>query len=151
MDYDNEESMDVNEAYSQLQIPLPGKSKEDNTVLYYYAQKMSDAKSDAEKAKYQRALRVIAYVRNSDFLKLKSENPNAIHEAPSGEPVGIQNVGNTCYLASLMQLFYTIPLRDNVLAFQDNFPDRVKDGSDGVRCKYHLTPSCFILTLNSCW
>jgi ubiquitin carboxyl-terminal hydrolase 25/28 len=36
----------------------------------------------------------------------------------SDEPVGLENIGNTCYLNSLLQFYYTIkPLRDVVMNF----------------------------------
>lgn len=39
---------------------------------------------------------------------------------PESWPVGFQNIGNTCYLNSLLQFFFTVkPLRDLVLNFED--------------------------------
>lgn len=69
-------------------------------------------------------------------------------------PVGIRNLGNTCYLNSLLQFYFTVkPFRDMLLAFDEyrmeNTPDNMKSKKVGGRkvtakevdrshqCEYH--------------
>jgi ubiquitin carboxyl-terminal hydrolase 25/28 len=64
---------------------------------------------------------VIALDRQSNFLLRKLEDPNADVQAGTAEPVGLDNIGNTCYLNSLLQYYYTIkPVRDMVINFQQH-------------------------------
>jgi ubiquitin carboxyl-terminal hydrolase 25/28 len=64
---------------------------------------------------------VIALDRQSNFLLRKLEDPNADVQASTSEPVGLDNIGNTCYLNSLLQYYYTInPVRDMVINFHQH-------------------------------
>jgi ubiquitin carboxyl-terminal hydrolase 25/28 len=72
------------------------------------------------------ALRTIAYQRESEFLVIKAEDINAeIEPLPSvNQPVGLNNIGNTCYLNSLLQFYYTInSIRDVVIGFETHRMD----------------------------
>ena len=75
------------------------------------------------KASYTDALRTIATARNSDFLRAKIDDPNAPIQAEKGsedQPVGLDNIGNTCYLNSLLQYYYTVnAVRDVVMNFSE--------------------------------
>ena len=73
------------------------------------------------------ALRVIAKARNSNALRLFIEKGTIPGEMPMQEeeqkasldrPAGLENIGNTCYLNSLLQYFFTIKeLREVILDY----------------------------------
>ncbi len=112
--------MDVGEAYNRLQIGLAGQNVPDETILVYY-NSLSNGAPSGSKDSYAEALRAIAYERGSNFLLAKLADPNADVQAGTAEPVGLDNIGNTCYLNSLLQYLYTIkPVRDMVMDF-DNY------------------------------
>ena len=50
-------------------------------------------------------------------------------------PVGLKNVGNTCYVNSMLQSYFTIPqFRDEILSlpYLDSIPD-----NDNRRCNFY--------------
>ena len=111
-------TLDVADAYNRLQIGA--RNAPDETVLTYY-QSLSNGAPSGSKDSYTEALRVIALDRQSNFLLRKLEDPNADVQASTAEPVGLDNIGNTCYLNSLLQYYYTIkPVRDMVINFQQH-------------------------------
>jgi len=111
-------TLDVSDAYNRLQIGA--RNAPDETVLTYY-QSLSNGAPSGSKDSYTEALRVIALDRQSNFLLRKLEDPNADVQAGTAEPVGLDNIGNTCYLNSLLQYYYTIkPVRDMVINFQQH-------------------------------
>ncbi|KAI9338264.1 hypothetical protein DFJ73DRAFT_848066 [Zopfochytrium polystomum] len=72
---------------------------------------------------FRSALRVIAEVRDSAILNMYLETgviPGDLMEVTAQEtsgdvPVGLTNIGNTCYLNSLLQMYLTItPLRERL-------------------------------------
>lgn len=67
----------------------------------------------------RKALRVIAEDRNSIKIKEYLQTGPAETSQSRGSansPVGLENIGNTCYLNSLLQFYFTIkPLRDMIL------------------------------------
>jgi ubiquitin carboxyl-terminal hydrolase 25/28 len=110
--------LDVGDAYNRLQIGA--RNAPDETVLTYY-QSLSNGAPSGSKDSYTEALRVIALDRQSNFLLRKLEDPNADVQAGTAEPVGLDNIGNTCYLNSLLQYYYTVkPVRDMVINFQQH-------------------------------
>jgi ubiquitin carboxyl-terminal hydrolase 25/28 len=117
---DGGQTLSVADAYSRLQITAGGAGVPDETVLTYYQSLSGDAPAGSKES-YDEALRTIALDRKSSFLLAKLDNPNADVQATrttSDEPVGLENIGNTCYLNSLLQFYYTIkPLRDVVMNF----------------------------------
>jgi len=111
-------TLDVGDAYNRLQIGT--RNAPDETILTYY-QSLSNGAPSGSKDSYTEALRVIALDRQSNFLLRKLEDPNADVQAGTAEPVGLDNIGNTCYLNSLLQYYYTIkPVRDMVINFQQH-------------------------------
>lgn len=114
-------TLDINEAYSRLQMSQ--RNVPDQTVLAYY-QSLTNGAPSGSKDSFTEALRVIALDRQSNFLLRKLDDPNADVQAESStadEPVGLDNIGNTCYLNSLLQYFYTVkPIRDMVIDFQNH-------------------------------
>jgi ubiquitin carboxyl-terminal hydrolase 25/28 len=113
-----EQTLSVSDAYKRLQIAE--RNVPDETVLTYY-QSLSNEAPVGSKDSYTEALRAIAFDRSSTFLLMKLDNPDADVQAmrtTSAEPVGLENIGNTCYLNSLLQFYYTIQaVRDVVMNF----------------------------------
>jgi ubiquitin carboxyl-terminal hydrolase 25/28 len=111
-------TLDVGDAYNRLQIGSRGVPDE---IVFTYYQSLSNGAPSGSKDSYTEALRVIALDRQSNFLLRKLEDPNADVQASTSEPVGLDNIGNTCYLNSLLQYYYTInPVRDMVINFHQH-------------------------------
>jgi ubiquitin carboxyl-terminal hydrolase 25/28 len=113
-------TLDVGEAYNRLQIVA--RHVPDETVLSYY-QALLDGAGQGSKDSFAEALRVIALDRESNFLLSKLDDPNAVvptQPSTASQPVGLDNIGNTCYLNSLLQYYYTVvPVRNVVMDFQN--------------------------------
>ncbi|CAG8633010.1 20591_t:CDS:10 [Cetraspora pellucida] len=104
---------DVNEAY---QLMKADRSVTDQQLIeaYYYT-------SDGISAKHREALTIIGRYRNSQFIlsSLNERGSNEVYMSDyfSDMPVGLDNIGNTCYLNSLLQYYFTIRnLREAVLS-----------------------------------
>ena len=123
-------TLDIGEAYKRLQIET--RNAPDETDLAYY-QSLCNGAPLGSKDSFTEALRVIALDRQSNFLLRKLDDPNADVHASTAEPVGLDNIGNTCYLNSLLQYYYTIkPVRDMVINFQHH---RMALNEDGINKK----------------
>ncbi len=112
-----EVEMDVDTAYARLDIGE--RNVDDELVLVIYNSRISDDPS--QMGILRNALTAIAKARNSrrinDFLNSGMISSNY---SLSEWPVGLENIGNTCYLNSLLQFYFTIkPLRDLVLKIDD--------------------------------
>lgn len=68
---------------------------------------------------YRRALRSIGkYIKSKRIEAFLSGGPDSDIARNSEWPVGLENIGNTCYLNSLLQFYFTItPLRNAVIEF----------------------------------
>lgn len=109
--------MDVGQAYARLS--LSNQTVDDDLVLVAYNSTVDDQPSQL--ADLNRALTAIAKQRDSDKLKqhLGITTDSRTHKL-SDWPVGIENIGNTCYLNSLLQFYFTIkPLRELVLRMDE--------------------------------
>lgn len=109
----------VDEAYSRLQIQH--RTIPDETVFMYYKNLAPAGAAAGSKDSYTEALKIIALDRMSNYLLQKAEDPEAMVQPAPAEPVGLDNIGNTCYLNSLLQYYYTIkPVRNMVIDFDNH-------------------------------
>jgi len=115
--------MDIDHAYARLDIG--DRTIDDSTILAAFNYNVEEQPSQVHDL--NRALTAIAKSRDSKILKnrlgIGIESPT---HSLSEWPVGIENIGNTCYLNSLLQFYFTIkPLRELVLDI-----DRFKTPTD---------------------
>ncbi|KAI4282274.1 MAG: hypothetical protein L6R35_005449, partial [Caloplaca aegaea] len=113
-----EVEMDVSQAYNRLQID--DRTISDDFVLSAFT--LFHQESPSQVDDLRSALRAIAKDRKSQTLLNFLDSGMATSEYPLGEwPVGLANIGNTCYLNSLLQFYFTMkPLRELVLNFDEH-------------------------------
>lgn len=109
--------MDIDQAYARLDIS--DRTIDDATILAafdYHVQEQPSQSHDLD-----RALTAIAKSRHSQQLSDRlGLGIDSVTHSLSEWPVGIENIGNTCYLNSLLQFYFTIkPLREIVLHIDD--------------------------------
>lgn len=113
--------MDVPSSYRLLGIePSPANVDflSDDAIYNQYAVAASDDATRREE--YRNALSVIAQSRKSQALRTALNEEVAMNNQqpptnPLSEPRGLRNIGNTCYLSSLLQYFYTVKPIHSVL------------------------------------
>ena len=109
--------MDIDQAYVRLGIN--DQTLDDDLIIAQYDSLKYDNPSQMND--WKNALAVIAKAKNSPRLKeYVNSNMNSSEYPISEWPVGLENIGNTCYLNSLLQFYFTIkPLRDLVLKINE--------------------------------
>lgn len=160
--------MDLQNAYNIFQAD---QSAEDEGLLLQYQILCEEQPDRADE--YRGALMVLAQERDSRLLSDHLRNTRAILRAPPeppqriNEPRGLNNIGNTCYLNSLLQYLYTIkPLRELVCNFdkykQDLDEQSIYEkqiGQESVslakvkraqECRYDIVTRAYRLTYCSC-
>ncbi|KAJ3766163.1 hypothetical protein FB446DRAFT_758748 [Lentinula raphanica] len=125
----------IEEAYQTLEVP---RDIDDTMLIAIYQMRVED--SPTQLTKMQRALQTIARERNSTRLEefaRTMKDPGEISAPKHAEwPRGLNQLGNTCYLNSLLQYFYTIKeLRSSIITMGSLSESRTgsKDvGSSGI-------------------
>ncbi|EEH48859.2 ubiquitin-specific protease UBP2 [Paracoccidioides brasiliensis Pb18] len=109
--------MDVGEAFRLLQIP--DRTVDDAAILAAFSVCCSEAPGQIDA--YRKALDVIAKEKGSAMISSTLAQDAAQANRDLKEwPVGLQNIGNTCYLNSLLQFYFTVtPFRKMVVHFDD--------------------------------
>ncbi|KAK5050339.1 hypothetical protein LTR84_003620 [Exophiala bonariae] len=140
--------------YQALQIQ--NREIDDEMVMLQY--NMAVEENPASVEFYTKALTAIANGRNSTVLfdHLHMRAPQG-PQGTSEEPVGLENIGNTCYLNSLLQvLFTTTDLRKVVLNFEDykmaldgNSIERKRVGQRQISLQEVQTAQKFVTSLAS--
>lgn len=107
--------MDIGDAYRLLQIP--DRTADDGAIMAAYTICVDENPGDAEK--YNQALVIIAKNMDSSLLKTMAGINTEPERNMQDWPVGLQNIGNTCYLNSLLQFYFSVrPFREMVLDFE---------------------------------
>ncbi|KAI9251350.1 hypothetical protein BDA99DRAFT_521635 [Phascolomyces articulosus] len=91
---------------------------DDSLLVGLYEVKMSDEPND--QATHRLKLGIIAESRNSKTLNDILRDPKAAKLPLNDTPVGLNNIGNTCYLNSLLQYYFTLTsFRRTILHIDD--------------------------------
>lgn len=106
--------MNPDRAYDTLEIP---KDVDDHMLITVFTMRLEETPSQIDKMR--EAMTVIAEVRDSErlrqFLNSGQDPGDIVAPTRADLPRGLNQLGNTCYLNSLLQYFYTIKdLRDAV-------------------------------------
>lgn len=108
--------LDENQAYARLGIE--DRSLDDDTILTTFDIRVSESPSQADEIRA--ALKAIGKARQSQRLGWFLQTATAPQNASSDWPVGLENIGNTCYLNSLLQYYFSVkPLRHVIEHFEE--------------------------------
>ena len=154
-----EPEMDLGEAYQLFGIQ--DRTIDDDIIKSQWEWTREDRPAQEEQV--DKAMNIIATSRQSATL-LDALRAKGIQTEYASEdwPVGLENIGNTCYLNSLLQFLFTIPkLRNLVLNFNDfrvnlNHYDMasrrvgsrritIQETEKAQKCEFHST-LCMCLT-----
>jgi ubiquitin carboxyl-terminal hydrolase 25/28 len=113
--------MDIGEAYKRLGIY--DRTIDDDLILTTFDIRTQENPLDLQNLRA--ALKAIGREKNSTAIENFLATGTTTDQYDPAWPVGLDNIGNTCYLNSLLQFYYTVkPLRelvyniDNYLAEQ---------------------------------
>lgn len=125
--------MTPDRAYQTLEIP---QEVDDSMLITVFSMRLEEQPSQLEKMR--EALLVIAESRDSErlrkFMELGSDPGEITAPTRPDWPRGLNQLGNTCYLNSLLQYFYTIKdLRDAVSTGKKELDDDEKFSDDDLK------------------
>ncbi|KAJ8084920.1 ubiquitin-specific protease ubp2 [Marasmius tenuissimus] len=120
--------MTPDRAYDVLEVP---KDVDESMLITVFTMRLEEQPTQVDRM--QEALNVIAEVRNSERLRefiRTSRDPGEVAAViPAEWPRGLNQLGNTCYLNSLLQYFYTIKdLREAVIPLTNPDTKSVEEG-----------------------
>ncbi|KAH0542358.1 hypothetical protein FGG08_003203 [Glutinoglossum americanum] len=109
-----EVDMDVGQAYSRLGID--DRTLDDDTILTTFSLRVEDEPEQLNDLRA--ALKAIGKEKSSYRIESFLNTGKMSDQFSPDWPVGLENIGNTCYLNSLLQFYFTVkPLRDLILNF----------------------------------
>jgi ubiquitin carboxyl-terminal hydrolase 25/28 len=144
--------MDISDAYRLLQIP--DRTADEGAIMAAYTICIDENPQEIDK--YNQALVLIANSMDSSQLRALAGLRTEPERNMQDWPVGLQNIGNTCYLNSLLQFYFSVrPFREMVLDFQTHQMDlddeeslankqvgsrkvSKKEVERSIRCKFHI-------------
>ncbi|KAI9825184.1 MAG: hypothetical protein M1819_000589 [Sarea resinae] len=108
-----EVEMDIGQAYTRLGIE--DRSLDDDMIITTFNIRAEETPSQL--GDLRMALKAIAKEKESRRIESFLNSGQLSSEpAPADWPVGLENIGNTCYLNSLLQFYFTVkPLRELIL------------------------------------
>lgn len=110
--------LDIQSAYSALGV---GDTElTDDLIINVYSCRLEEVPEKI--GELRAALKMIGGDRSSDKIKrfLETGHDKKGMQGSPESPVGLENIGNTCYLNSLLQFYFTVkPLRDMILNFDE--------------------------------
>ncbi|KAK6352819.1 ubiquitin-specific protease ubp2 [Orbilia brochopaga] len=119
------EFMDYDTAMARLTVhPNMG---DDNVIAFF---ELHAKEYPSQLPALRSALRAIAERRNSRALNhyITTGSKELLSHGTNDWPVGLENIGNTCYLNSLLQYYFTVkPLRELVLNFEQHEEDVISE------------------------
>ncbi|KAF7303125.1 USP domain-containing protein [Mycena kentingensis (nom. inval.)] len=129
--------MSPDQAYATLELDKSGGDLDDEMLITIYSMRIEESNTSTLREKMRDAMAIIAEHRDSERLRKFLEDgfdPGIILPPTRSDiPRGLNQLGNTCYLNSLLQYFYTIKdLREavmsmNGLAFKSSEDEKLTD------------------------